>query len=532
MKKITLIIVTACLMLGGLIVGEGAAIAEEASGPLEPESGTLTIHKYLGDELNDNEHYPANGEKLTVGLPASITPVKGVVFYAYKIGAPIDPEEDTPARVSSSMDGWEYKRISDDMLEVSKETKTYRYGLSNKTKLQTDDNGDVTSVSLEKGDYFVYEDLNESEPKIKENGSDKEVTITKPATPFVVSVPMTKQNGTGWITDVHVYPKNQETDVVKEAAKPSVTIGDSLNWTITVELPEDIDEYQKLEVADKLDAVLDYADSSVKVYQAIKESGIWKKATPENELETDKYTVTDPTVENDRTLMIDIKDFSKLDKWQGLIVEFATTVNENVQSNIVGNTGSVEFTNKEGQISSKKSNEEKINTGYAEINKVDQEKKPLAGAVFQIASSKSKAGAGKFLKIDNKGKILDEGDTGYENANKWEQTSALNGDNSAAIAKFDGLATHKKDKSPISYWIVETKAPASYNLLGAPQQVTFPDYDDDATKRVNVEIIVENRRGFVLPSTGGPGAILFAIAGVVLIGVGIILKIIGKKEHA
>lgn len=60
---------------------------------------------------------------------------------------------------------------------------------------------------------------------------------------FVVAVPMSIKNDsddiTGWNDDVHVFPKNEAIEAVKEVEQTNdVSIGDILDFKITATVPE------------------------------------------------------------------------------------------------------------------------------------------------------------------------------------------------------------------------------------------------------------------------------------------------------
>ncbi|MBU5584735.1 LPXTG cell wall anchor domain-containing protein, partial [Enterococcus sp. S181_ASV_20] len=77
-----------------------------------------------------------------------------------------------------------------------------------------------------------------------------------------------------------------------------------------------------------------------------------------------------------------------------------------------------------------------------------------------------------------------------------------------------------------SYWVVETKAPKDYNLLGSPVKVTFKSGLADF---VLSETVI-NKKGFTLPNTGGIGTMLLVVVGIVLIGLAVILTMNKNKK--
>lgn len=565
-KKLTKLVTALFVLLtaaGSLLAGGQAVFAAT-----KPATGTLTIHKYLGAELNQGT-YPADGTEIT-DVPDTVKPVKDVVFDVYKVGTPVTPNtgenwtkgpDQVPGNYNPGSQQtvvWNYQLISvngTDYLEVTSvesPAKVHRYNLTALPEQdRTNTNGvievnDGTGTDLN-GDYFVVENLTKSYadsatvPTV-DNGATK-VAITKPAAPFIVSVPMTNRAGDDWIEDVHVYPKNQENDITKEPQKPTLDVGESVTWEIAVELPGDIKDYKRMEITDTLDDALDYTANSVKVYRAEKSANNkWVKVTPEDQLVSTAYTV-DYT---NSTLTVSLNHagtgttdgFAAVDGWAGLIIEFDTSVNEAAITDgrylpgLIPNTATVEFTNQHDQDSEKPSNDTKVTTGTIEIIKVDQDDEPLAGAKFQIAATKKDAEDGNFLKKDSEGNIVHPGDADYANLPAWEVTSALI--SGEATATFAGLKSHNDaaPHAPKSYWIVETEAPDGFNLPDGPIEVTFAAYDkDDVASYIKKEFTVENRKGFKLPNTGGMGLVMTIVAGIILIG-GAVLLLMPKKRHS
>ena len=77
---------------------------------------------------------------------------------------------------------------------------------------------------------------------------------------------------------------------------------------------------------------------------------------------------------------------------------------------------------------------------------------------------------------------------------------------------------------PGTYYLKETKAPAGYNKLTSPIKVTITKTGDeewtvskDGTVEDDKIIDIENSTGSLLPSTGGRGAIAFAVIAALLV---------------
>lgn len=151
------------------------------------------------------------------------------------------------------------------------------------------------------------------------------------------------------------------------------------------------------------------------------------------------------------------------------------------------------------------------------INKVDGSNKttPLAGAKFVLKNAD-----GKFYSVDA------NGDVSWVSA----QTSATEVTTGAdGKAEFANIADG-------TYYLIETEAPAGYNLLKDPVEVVVAavtetvEIDGVPTEQVkDVEKTIENNSGTELPSTGGVGTTLFYVFGSMMV-VGAAIVLITKKR--
>jgi len=129
----------------------------------------------------------------------------------------------------------------------------------------------------------------------------------------------------------------------------------------------------------------------------------------------------------------------------------------------------------------------------------------LADAVFQL------------MKGDKVVKLVKESDTVYRVAMA---------DEANAVETFKTVASGNIVITGVDtdadYTLVETEAPAGYNMLSAPVEV-------GAINDNSVVVDVENKTGTELPSTGGIGTTIFyALGAVMVIGAGVLL--VAKKR--
>lgn len=551
LSKIVAVLFILATTLGGALAGYAA---DEA---IRPDKGNLTIHKYWAETAAGVED-EGDGTKL-IGESIPDNPaVKGIQFDVYSVKK-IGSAPDTPP---SDKDGWTYSR-NDLELTVKKDSTEHKYTLVKQAADgtyadgKTNTSGELKYSGLAAGYYYVEENLTASTGyQVQGTGNDKKV-ITSASKPFIVAVPMTTPTGDDWNDDVHVYPKNQGLNPEKKPNKPSVNVGDEVEWTITANVPTDIGTYSKFDITDELDKRLNYVFEAGNIDASAVVKGLGASDNILTTLtKTVDYTVTQTPADTGTKEKIVIsltpagiaklagnKDIVKLS------VSFKTTVNGNIASdleNVIENEANIEFENDSTTgIEKVPTPPSEVDTGEIVIDKQDSNgSNKLEGAEFQLASDDTNATNGDFLKVKLDTTktyiidILDKDDTGYADAYPWivrpHETVAgnlgLQGTTFYATS-FEGLQTHTvsgTDTNWNSYWVVETKAPKDYNLLGSPVQVTFKS---GLTNYILSETVI-NKKGFTLPNTGGIGTMLLVVAGIVLIGLAVILTMNKNKKNA
>lgn len=150
------------------------------------KTGTVTIHKYtsgngMGSVGNGTEAHPGD-------FPTGAEPLKGAGFTLYQV---VD---------KGGMEAY-YKADPKDLPDVSEYVEpdgTIKEAYSGNATSEglTDKNGTATFSSLELGFYVVIE-------------TTVPDAVTTPMKPFLLSVPMTTTDGSDWLYDIHVYPKNE-----------------------------------------------------------------------------------------------------------------------------------------------------------------------------------------------------------------------------------------------------------------------------------------------------------------------------------
>lgn len=93
-------------------------------------------------------------------------------------------------------DGSQYSEFCKNGVSIENGTIKATYSGNATSEVLTDENGTATFSDLDLGFYVVIE-------------TTVPDAVTTAMDPFLLSVPMTTTDGTGWLYDIHVYPKNE-----------------------------------------------------------------------------------------------------------------------------------------------------------------------------------------------------------------------------------------------------------------------------------------------------------------------------------
>ncbi|SEI94795.1 LPXTG-motif cell wall anchor domain-containing protein/fimbrial isopeptide formation D2 domain-containing protein [Bhargavaea ginsengi] len=380
----------------------------------------------------------------------------------------------------------------------------YKEGESTPFKegLITNSDGNINIESLGSGNYYFQETdvpdgyaLNNTKIKFQVKKSED---INQKIVVEWTNVDGFANNGT--VTN-YISP---EIDKDAEGKKQlDVDRNQVFNYNITIKAPKDIHKYKTLIVTDNLDSRLQYA-------------GSWEVTGASD----GAFEFT----ENGQLLTWSVKDFSKLTPGQEIKITFAAKIRPDakLESTETGipNTATLTFDNDRGWFSDKeKPKEPPVVTptdGGLEITKVDAaDQKKLKGAVFKLTDM-----AGNVINTSQAGGVV-----------------TLNG--TVISGALDNLVTREdgtfiiKGLTPGTYQLHETKAPTyedeeglkSYRLLTKPIEVVIENKKDAKYK-------VENSKsGWLLPTTGGIGTVLFSSVGLTLMGAALVLYFRRRKSE-
>ncbi|MFD1394074.1 SpaH/EbpB family LPXTG-anchored major pilin [Lacticaseibacillus jixianensis] len=489
-----------------------AAEPSESALANEDTERTITIHKYDGGKGTAD---PTGTETDAANLGAR-KPLANISFSVVKISA-----------------ADKTKKMSAD------DPSSYTVDETTKKVVTTDDEGSATA-NLGKGTaadgYYLVTELTSS-------------SVTGTVAPFIVRVPLTQKNAeTGTpslLYDVNVYPKNETKDVDLQPVKTfsgsgagqteSVKAGANVSWDLKVATPADIytpadPETENPETYAKGLVISDPVDKSSldspKVDSVTLDGGPSTGTVLEK---TTDYTETsaDQTLNNHAYTVVQISltkaGMKKAAGSTSIIATLTTTTKASGSDATIVNTFDSYYTQStgilthnttinEGNITTDPKNPDDPSTpdvptdpnnvpdnpavefGNIDVLKTDDTSaaKPLENASFRIAESEDKAKLGDWVK-DNAGKVI-------------TVTTDAQGK-----GEFTGLAvdptTGKQD-----YYLVETDAPAGYDIDGKIYKVTATqDTDVDATVK-DADNMLPN-----LPMTGSDARLLLLVTATVLI---------------
>ena len=367
-------------------------------------------------------------------------------------------------------------------------------------------------------------------------------------------------------TEVKV--KNYKPDFKKEITgkkDADYGIGDDVPYTLTVNVPENVAKLKTFTVSDEM-------NSDQLVYN--KDAVVKGKKTDNTEktfTENGEYTLTETTVvgKSGFTIVFDTKEIAE---YAGgtITITYSAKLQKDASVGEVGNVNKADLKySKKTDITTEEDppydihDEAVVYTFKTGILKQNEDGEPLKDVEFTLykkydaeKDTMNKNGTVKFMGADKTLLTPEEAAAKKLNATvsdepKWFAVMDLKTDaDGKAVA--NGLPTGE-------YKLVETKTREGYNLLTGPvdanltldctttwsKKDTFDatgkliknEYsktevkNSDGTPYKYAEILIINRKGFNLPTTGGFGTLLFSGIGVLLVvaGVGVLLSL--KKKN-
>ena len=344
--------------------------------------------------------------------------------------------------------------------------------------------------------------------------------IVSPIEPFYLYVPWPDKDGTIHY-DITLQPKNTvksvriEKDVISLGNdSATLNIGETHTWIVGTTIPEDITSGESYVITDTLDSRLSFAEDLNLKVQLESKDGTSVTATLEKGTD---YTFT--IKDNALTLDVNATGRSTIKNAIGsnncadymLRIRFDAKVNSTANpAEEIPNQATLTYKNSVNYTFKARSDIPKITIpGSANVQKVDFDTQdPLAGAVFDLykAANDQESGSESAVQLPGvNGKVI-----------KVASDLASKADGRIPL---DGLAFN-------TYYLVETQAPPGYNRLTDPIAVVV-----DATSHEEDRLLtIENKKGSILPETGGMGTEPFLFSGGLLVAASLLLLLSKKRK--
>ncbi|TFH45899.1 isopeptide-forming domain-containing fimbrial protein [Streptococcus equinus] len=304
-------------------------------------------------------------------------------------------------------------------------------------------------------------------------------------------------------------------------------MGDTVPFQLTAELPKKrVDDYNHyyVEFTDTLSAGLTFKEiTKVTADGTTLNENQYKKTVTKNSDQTTTLSI----------VITDVKAVANITKDENkVVVEYNATLNENAVIGSAGNTNDVELTysnnpNDTGDGTTKPADTGKtpkdtvkVFTYQTIINKVDQDGKALSGAEFTLVK-KNKDGSTKNVDVVKNAEGTTFTFKGLDAGNYvLEETKTPDGYNTIKPIEFTINATYDTDSAD----------PKLTDLSG---DVTSGVAKFDANKADgSLKADIVNRKGSLLPSTGGMGTTILYVIGSILVLVAAVLLITKKRMDA
>ncbi|MGL6199263.1 MAG: SpaH/EbpB family LPXTG-anchored major pilin [Lachnospiraceae bacterium] len=549
---------TAAVLIFSMGITAGASPAGDdlkEYGGTGDDKGSITVHKY--SKVTESTTTNNTGEKLTdtSGLG---TPLSGAGYTLYELSIPKVSDGKTFTDTYTTKVDAENKVTSVEMtlsdgtpvtIQVTDATKTLT-GVTDKDGIVIfgkDQNG---VSNLDQGYYLLQE--------------SKVPTDYTADEPTIISIPLTKKAGDGYVYDVHVYPKNISTapitKILDDTSKQYYA-GEEVDFTIDASFTNKEDDPNKVRSVEDLrsGSAAPYSYGEMKVTDellsslAYESSEVYYLTATNQKIKltlSDHYTVdeTNPIV---WTLTEDGIDYiidNKETNGEGITLEVKLKAIVQVSNESLTNQAS-SFVKKADATEDPKIDPPitppvKVPTGQVIVDKVDfdNNNQKLANAQFALATNGK---ATSFLLVngetaDNitslealKKEISDRKDNDDPTDDIVVATTDTNGK-----ALFSGLLYNKNNNN--IYRLVEIAAPEGYQLKESAilaDLAANADADDGELAEITVQVknteigkVDPDNPKFSLPLTGGTGTLLFTIIGVLIMAATVIIYIRSKKR--
>jgi len=310
--------------------------------------------------------------------------------------------------------------------------------------------------------------------------------------------------------------KTEAPSITKKADKETAEIGQVVTYTVTGAIPDTTgyDSYV-YKINDELTKGLDFVNNANGTACTDNKVAVKVAFTDGTDASTAPTTAALAT-NNSKKMSLDLSTWVRANqgnKGKAFTVTYYAKVNKDAEVTN-NNKASLEYGNNPSDTTTTTPSEAKTNTYPLDIKKINKKTSGLlAGAKFSLYRSETDAKNGEnaiTVTGSNGNYVVDPVSTTTEFVSVEKNLGGYN-------LRVNGLAAG-------DYWLVETQAPEGFNKLTDSIKVTITkDGDAEWTVKKNNTleedkiIDVENSTGSLLPSTGGRGAIAFAVIAALLV---------------
>ena len=311
--------------------------------------------------------------------------------------------------------------------------------------------------------------------------------------------------------------KTEAPSITKKADKETAEIGQVVTYTVTGAIPDTTGYSEYVyKIHDELSKGLDFVNDvsgTACTGNKVAVKVAFTDGTDASAAPTEAAIATD----NSKKMSLDLSAWVKANqtnKGKTFTVTYYAKVNKGAEVTN-NNNASLEYGNNPSDTTTTTPSEAKTNTYPLDIKKINKKTKGLlAGAKFSLYRSATDAKNGENA-------IAVTGSNGSYVVDADSKNTVFE---SVATEVGNGYNLHLNGLAAGDYWLVETQAPEGFNKLTDSIKVTITKNGDaewTVKKNNTLEddkiIDVENSTGSLLPSTGGRGAIAFAVIAALLV---------------
>ena len=311
--------------------------------------------------------------------------------------------------------------------------------------------------------------------------------------------------------------KTEAPSITKTANKETAEIGQVVTYTVKGAIPDTTGYAGYVyKIHDELSKGLDFVNDvsgTACTGNKVAVKVAFTDGTDASAAPTEAAIATD----NSKKMSLDLSAWVKANqtnKGKTFTVTYYAKVNKGAEVTN-NNNASLEYGNNPSDTTTTTPSEAKTNTYPLDIKKINKKTKGLlAGAKFSLYRSATDAKNGENA-------IAVTGSNGSYVVDADSKNTVFE---SVATEVGNGYNLHLNGLAAGDYWLVETQAPEGFNKLTDSIKVTITKNGDaewTVKKNNTLEddkiIDVENSTGSLLPSTGGRGAIAFAVIAAILV---------------